>query len=165
MTQKWLETRRAREDRKIRIFRELMANRASRLSPAYVQALNGIEVEFYGEKTVIDAWRRLNEHLYTKAAPEDVGLTQWTDKQTDLLNDLLSKMAKSLDYQFDNLTLKKSTYYPTGWGMVETEQHELRKAALEVFAGNKQLKVEVSEAPEEPSAAAAKPVPRLADMR
>jgi hypothetical protein len=145
LIQKWLEDRRARQGRKIHIFRELMANRASRLAPAYVQALNGIEVEFYGEKPVIDAWRLLNEHLYSNAAPEDTSMTHWNNTQTDLLNDLLAKMGKALGYDFATATLKRSTYYPTGWGTIENEQHELRKAAIAVFTGKKPLKVEVTE--------------------
>jgi hypothetical protein len=145
LIQKWLEVRHARVNRKVHIFRELMANRASRLAPAFVQGLNGIEVEFYGEKSVIAAWRNLNEHLYSAAAPEDTSMMQWTNKQTDLLNDLLSKMGETLDYRFDAATLKRSTYYPVGWGTIESEQHELRKAAVEVFTGKKSLKVEVTE--------------------
>ena len=56
---KRIEERRARQDRKIKIFRTLMANRATRLAPAYVEALNGIETEFYGDTKVIEAWRLL----------------------------------------------------------------------------------------------------------
>jgi hypothetical protein len=130
LVQKRLDDRRAREDRKVQIFHALMTNRASRLNPAFVQALNGIEVEFYHEKSVIDAWRALNEHLYSQAAPEDTSMTHWTNRQTDLLNDLLARMGKTLGYDFGAATLKRSTYYPVGWGTVENEQHELRRAAV-----------------------------------
>jgi hypothetical protein len=69
LIQKHLEGLEAREDRKVMIFRNLMASRANRMSPAYVQALNGIEVEFYGETKVIEAWRSLIEQLYTSHVP------------------------------------------------------------------------------------------------
>jgi len=122
-----------------------MANRASRLSPAYVQALNGIETEFFGQARVIEAWRSLVDHLYTPHDPvADPNLAHWNERVTDLLTDLLHEMAESLDYHFDKVTLKKSAYYPTGWGVVEGEQAKLRQSAIKVFEGEKPLKVEVT---------------------
>ena len=61
--------------------------------------------------------------------------------------DLLYEMGESLGYHFDKVTLKKNAYYPRGWGEVEVEQHQLRKAALAVFAGEKPLNVVVVGAP------------------
>src|ERR1039458_9117555 len=59
--QKRLDDRRTKLDRKMAIFRKLMTTRATQLSPAHVEALNGIEVEFYAtggsDKKVLDAWR------------------------------------------------------------------------------------------------------------
>jgi hypothetical protein len=59
--QKRLEDHRATRDRKMEIFRRLMTTRATQLSPAHVEALNGIEVEFYAkggsDKKVLEAWR------------------------------------------------------------------------------------------------------------
>jgi hypothetical protein len=150
LIQKSIENRRAKEERKITIFRNLMANRASRLSAAYVQALNGIETEFYGETKVIDAWRSQVDHLYTPHdAAGDPNLTRWTERQTELLTDLLSAMAESLGYHFDKVTLKRNAYYPTGWNTIETENTQLRQAAIKVFESRKALKVELTN-PEEP---------------
>jgi hypothetical protein len=123
LIQKRLENRRAKEDRKIKIFREIMANRASRISPAYVQALNGIETEFYGDTTVIEAWRSLIDFLNTPHnAVDDPNSVRWNDRVTELLTDMLLRMAESLDYHFDTVTLKRNAYYPRGWNDIETEQ-------------------------------------------
>src|ERR1700693_5539545 len=154
LIQKHLENRRAREDRKIAIFRNLMANRASRLSAAYVQALNGIETEFYGETKVIEAWRGLLDQLYTPHDPVgDPNLTRWNERLTDLLTTLLLQMAESLDYHFDRVTLKRNAYYPSGWDAIEVEQMKLRQAAITVFEGGKPLKVELTNAepPQDPN--------------
>jgi uncharacterized protein DUF6680 len=140
--QKWIEDRRARQNRKIQIFRELMASRASRLSAPYVQALNGIETEFYGQTKVIEAWRFLVDHLYT---PQETNPEQWGQTQSDLLGDLLYEMGKSLGYHFDRVTLKRNVYFPKGWNLIEAEQAQLRQAAVAVFEGKKPLKVEVAE--------------------
>ncbi len=142
--QKRLEDRRARENRKIQIFRDLMASRASKLSPMYVQALNGIETEFYGEQNVIEAWRSLVDQLYTPFRENDnEQATQWNNRATELTIGLLYEMAESFGYHFDKVTLRRNAYYPGGWGEVEVEQHQLRKAAVAVFSGTKPLKVEI----------------------
>jgi uncharacterized protein DUF6680 len=151
LIQKHLENRRVKEDRKIMIFRNLMANRASRLSQPYVQALNGIETEFYGERKVIEAWRSLNDHLYTPQPEErDPNRVAWGDRLTDLLTELLFDMARSLGYHFDKVTLRRNVYYPTGWNTLELENTKLRQAAVRVFEGEKPLKIEVTNAAEPP---------------
>src|SRR2546426_4633070 len=139
---KRLEERRANQNRKIHIFRTLMANRATRMAPAFVEALNGIETEFYGDTPVIEAWRVLMDHFYSPDAKDPAQLPRWDEKKTDLLNDLLLEMGESLGYHFDAVTLKKNAYYPQFWSDIEMEQHQLRKAALAVFAGEKPLRVE-----------------------
>jgi hypothetical protein len=145
LIQKRLERGQARTDRKVAIFRALMSNRASRLSAAYVQALNGIETEFYGETAVIEAWRGLVDHLYS---PHDENnANAWNERVTELLNDLLYEMAEALGYHFDKVTLKRNVYYPSGWNIIEEENTKLRKAAVEVFEGRAPLKVAVIENP------------------
>src|ERR671922_1320544 len=44
-----LERQRAKRDRRLIIFRALMANRSSALAPDHVQALNMIDIEFAGK--------------------------------------------------------------------------------------------------------------------
>jgi hypothetical protein len=144
LIQKYIEERRARTERKVKIFRDLMANRAARLSAPFVQALNGIETEFYGKTEVIEAWRSLVEHLYTTQPTDAAENKRWTDQVTQHVNSLLYLMGESLDYHFDKVTLKRNVYYPTGWNTVELENTKLRQAAVKVFEGEKPLKVEIA---------------------
>ena len=145
MIQRYLEDRRASFGRRVKIFRDLMANRASRISAPYVQALNGIETEFYGERKVIEAWRSLVNHLYTpQGEAGQAGFARWNDRLTELLNDMLYEMGESLDYHFDKVTLQRNVYYPSHWNTLETENTKLRQAAIKVFEGELPLKVEVA---------------------
>ena len=145
LIQKYLENRRARIERKIAIFRSLMANRASRLSPAYVQALNGIETEFYGETKVIEAWHSLVDCLNTPHdAINDPNYARFGERVTELLTALLLRLAESLGYHFDQVALRRNAYYPSGWDTIEVEGAKLRQAAITVFEGGKPLKVEVT---------------------
>ncbi|MGB7434415.1 MAG: DUF6680 family protein, partial [Candidatus Acidiferrum sp.] len=83
---------------------------------------------------------------YTPHDPEgDPKFVRWNDRVTDLLTDLLFEMGESLGYHFDKVTLKKNAYYPTGWGLIEGEQAILRQSAIKVFAGEKPIKVEITE--------------------
>jgi hypothetical protein len=139
--QKVLEEDRAKKDRKIRIFHALMSNRASRLSAAFVQALNGIETEFYGDKKVIEAWRVLVDHYNSSDISDQAQVQRWTEKLGDIINDLLFEMGRSLGYDFDKVTLKRNAYYPKMWSETELEQHALRKKLLELLDGRRKLPI------------------------
>jgi hypothetical protein len=141
LIQKRLEERTAKRNRKIQIFHSLMANRASRLSAPWVQALNGIETEFYGATNVIEAWRVLVDHLNSSDANDPALFTRWLEKLSDVINDLLFEMGKSLGYHFDKITLKRNAYYPRLWGEMELEQHAIRKKFLEVLDGKRRLPI------------------------
>lgn len=124
-----------RTNRKMWIYRTLMANRATRINPNFVQALNSIDMEFTAEdeKEVRDAWRELLDHYndWAKMGDEVANVR----KATDLLSELLVKMGNSLGYKFARLDVKKAFYYPEGLSTVEQEQHALRRAALNLLSG------------------------------
>lgn len=138
--QRILDEGREKKNRKLWIFKTLMSNRATRLSPLYVQALNLIDVEFTDpkEKAVREAWKELLD-LYTnyKTTPnalEQVG---------ELTAVMLAAMGKTLGYDFDKVYLKKGVYYPEFLGNVELEQHALRRSFLELLAGKRRIPVGV----------------------
>ena len=63
-SQRKLDEERDVKNRKLWIFKTLMAYRAIQLTPVFVQALNLIDLEFteVSEKPVRDAWRELQDH-------------------------------------------------------------------------------------------------------
>ena len=144
--QKRLDDRRASLDRKMSIFRKLMTTRGTQMSPAHVEALNGIEVEFYAtsgpDKRVLDAWRLYVSHLYTESGTGDA-LNRWAEKKSGLLIDLLYAMAQRLDYDIDKVTIQKNVYHPKGYVEIETEQNALRKAALAVLSGQQAVQATI----------------------
>jgi hypothetical protein len=141
--QRKLDEERAAQGRKFAIFRNLMAHRATRLNPAFVEALNAIEVEFYASdgstNKVIEAWHEYCEHLYHPDFSDPAKVDAVANKATDLLHNLLSEMSEYLGYHFERGILRRMLYYPRGWGDTEQEQAALRKATLEIFSGNKPL--------------------------
>jgi Family of unknown function (DUF6680) len=141
--QRKLDEEREARNRKLNIFKTMMSNRATRLSPLYIQALNMIDVEFTAnnekEKAVRDAWKELLD-LYTnfKTTPNA------TEKADDLNAALLAAMGRSMGYDFDKVYLKKGAYYPEFLGNVELEQHSLRRQVLELLDGTGRRKLPVA---------------------
>jgi hypothetical protein len=149
--QRELDEEREKKNRKLWIFKTLMAYRATRLSPFFVQALNLIDIEFdsESEKFVRDSWKELQDHYAdwgrkTAAERQTAGSTL-IDRADDLLADMLVKMGSSLGYAFDKVYIKKASYYPEGLGDMELEQHALRKGLLRVLAGDAWIPVAVFE--------------------
>ena len=131
------ERRQDRRYRKLVIFKELMATRATRISPRHVDALNAIEVEFSSksDKRVLDAWRLYLDHLGVEMSDKQ----RWRDKANDLLTDLLYEMSRALQYDFDKLALKKNVYFPEAHGDFEMDQYLLRKYVVEMMAGKRPI--------------------------
>jgi hypothetical protein len=132
---------REKKGRKLWIFKTLMSNRATRLNANFVQALNMIDIEFTDvtEKSVRDSWKELLDHYTAWGAKTEaqrkVDEKSDIERSTDLLAEMLMKMGKGLDYDFDKVYIKKGFYYPEGLGNIEAEQHALRRSLLALLSG------------------------------
>jgi len=139
--QRKLEEEREIRNRKLWIFKTLMSNRATRMAPVFVQALNLIDVEFTDptEKPVRDAWREAQDHYAEWGRkPQEQKLKESAAdafKAEELISEMLVKMGNSLGYSFDKVFVKKGWYYPEGLGDMEQENHALRKGLLRIIAG------------------------------
>lgn len=163
--QKMVEQFRERRQRKIRLFEQLMATRAARLSPEHVRALNMIDLVFYGEKTlgilrrsakeqnILDAWKEYHDHLNTRA--EEGQLSLWAARGDEIFTNILFSIAQDIGYTFDRVQLKRGAYSPIAHGELEAQQEQIRKAALSLLTGEHALKMNVVGFPIDPEALAA----------
>lgn len=148
-----LEGLKERRRRKLTVFHTLMATRGARLSPQHVEALNRIDIEFYGtrfwligkhtsrvDREVLEAWHVYLDHLSTPHPDQG----RWADHGMELFTALMNKMAVALHYHFDPIVLKKGGYYPQGHGDIELDQQAIRKAARAILEGGQPLKVAVA---------------------
>ncbi|MDA3779808.1 MAG: hypothetical protein PF487_06270 [Bacteroidales bacterium] len=136
--QKFIEKTKDKKNRKIYIFKTLMASRGSALSHSHVEALNRIDLEFSGERKydkVIQAWKEYFDNLSQKV--DDNQIPVWSSKNEELLVELLFEMGKSLGYKFDKLLIKRNIYSPIGHARIEQEQENLRRNLNEVLDGNR----------------------------
>jgi hypothetical protein len=144
---RYLDDRKEVRGRKLQVFKTLMATRAYTLSPAHVEALNRIDLEFSSnkpsEKKALEVWRQYLDLLGDKSlSPE-----QWGVKRVDLLVELLYAMGQSLGYDFDKTQIKNGTYSPVAHGRIEEEQQAIRSQTLELLQGKRVLPMFVTNLP------------------
>lgn len=141
--QKWIERHREKRRGRDYVFRTLMATRAARVSPDHVQALNMIDLEFYGggakEKKVREVWRQYLDHLDTRYEKDEAAA--WNMRQGGLFVDLLYEMANCLGYDFDKTHIKNSSYSPVAHGNLEQDQNNIRFGLAKVLTGNASIPV------------------------
>ncbi len=140
-TQKLLEKRREKRERRLNVFRILMTTRATPVSSEHVKALNMIDVEFFEEKysKVISSWRAYHDHL----SSTNTNTAVWSQRLDDLFIDLLFEMGKSLDYTFDKTILKRSSYTPVAHGNEELENQRIRQGLAKILNGEEVFPITV----------------------
>lgn len=111
------------------VFKALMRTRTTPLNPFRVEALNMIDVEFYGDdkrnEDVVAAWREYSDHLNKDSSTEF-----WHDKEYDLFVDLLHTMSCSLCYNLDKETIRNTHYNPKGHADYDRDMTLIRKGIL-----------------------------------
>ena len=139
----WWEKR----QRRLLLFKELMASRGATLSHQHVQALNMLELEFSEPKfkSIREAWREYHDHL--NSFPQrgvdgfEAKIDVWNDGSERLLGNLLQTMAQSLKYDFDPVLIKKGAYTPKGHADIELQNQAIRHYLIEVLAGRSNVLV------------------------
>jgi len=158
--QKLVERVRETRQRKLRLFYTLMATRAARISPEHVQALNMIDMEFYGrkvfgfrfqnpkEQALVESWRIYQDHLNHLAqnAAQDA-IQVWSARGDELFTELLNKTSLALGYDFDRVQLKRGIYYPRAHGEQENAQLIIRDSLVKILSGEKPLPMSVTSFP------------------
>lgn len=115
-TQRIGERRQDSKQRKLTLFKELMATRApsARVNPRHVDALNAVEVEFSShtrsDKKVLETWTRYVDHLneLTVDSQNKAAVWRWQEETDELFAELLYEMSNALGFTFDKESLKKS---------------------------------------------------------
>lgn len=146
--QKYIEDRKEIRARKMQIFRTLMATRATRLDAKHIEALNMIDIEFFKNEKVTEKWKLLLDNFANY--PQDPNeknyeskLSSCAEKSDGLFVALLSEMAKSLDYKFDEVHLKRNIYIPKGQADYMMSQEFMRHAFIEVLSGARSIPIKV----------------------
>jgi len=132
----WLDDFKEKKKRRLLLFETLMKTRATRLSQAHVEALNLIDVVFYGKKAVVDAWKVYHDHF-----GGDSEHSAWGLRADELFKNMMMCMAKAVGFDIDELTISKGGYLPKGFGWIEDDQEAIRKGFVSLLKGEKSLPV------------------------
>lgn len=154
--QKWLEVWREKRNRKIWIFYNLMATRASRVSDRHVEALNSIQLEYNADKKgkgrrVKDTWAEYHSHLHNPQGASESEKLQWVQRGDELFTNLLHEMSQYLGYDYNRVDIQKGGYSPIALGDKQSLQEIISQNLASVLAGHTPLKVSVIEEQEEQS--------------
>lgn len=149
--QKLLERKRALDERRMLIFRMLMATRAARLAPQHVEALNSVPIEFYGKdkklRAIVAAWKSYIDHMGVTIGEGGMSQEVWNKTCNDFFFDLLSLMAEFLGYEFNRVELSKEVYSPKGHYWIESDQEIIRKGLAKMFSGELALPMDIKNFP------------------
>jgi len=147
--QKYIEAIKESTERRTRVFKDLMATRASTLAYQHVVALNMVGLEFHGKKfnKVVNAWKTYLDHLNSFPNDDESMIKIWIEKKNDLLSDLLYEMGTSLGFDFDKVHIKKAGYIPKAYADQEDENGFIRRSLVDVFLGKRSLPLEIVSLP------------------
>jgi hypothetical protein len=148
----WRDGRKERRDRRLHVFRTLMATRQIPISNDHVTAINLVEVEFYKCRSVETAWKYYKDHL--KSGPEDAA---WRDKKEDLLARLLTEIASVLGFKIAAIDIFKGGYAPQGWANRDALTLSVQEFIRDLSLGKKVLPVWVASNPPPPNPSNAPP--------
>ena len=153
--QKAIEAARESREQKRSLFSQLMATRAAPLSFQHVQAMNMIDLAFYGKgpgkrsntaQKVLDLWKEYIYHVSDREFQERDS-PSWGTKLRDLHVDLLIAIGSDVGYSFDRVVLRKGAYSPEAHGLMEFEQQQLRKLTIQLLEGKSSLSMNVASFP------------------
>lgn len=143
-----LESIRDRKNRRLWIFKTLMATRGANLSANHVEALNRIDLEFTSKKAkykkVLNAWKEYFDVLREEAKTKEQ-YEVWASKRFEFLAALLYEMGCSLGYKFDKVLIKRNVYSPKAHGMLEDENQIIRSGLIDLLTGKRTLPINVEQ--------------------
>jgi hypothetical protein len=128
----------------MRIFRVLLATRRTAINPEHVNALNLIEIEFYGVSEIIAGWSNYHKHL--NSAPADRPMTASESKafentRNDLLAKLLFAIGRFLGFTMSEIDIRNGGYAPQGWLDSENRASAMQAYVLDLASGRRALPV------------------------
>lgn len=142
--QRFMDRRDGKRGRQHRLFEELMATRATRLSPRHIEALNFIPVIFSekngSHKRVREDWNQYLEHLNDEKK-RVVSFAAWEGELNVKLANLIHTISETLGYNFPKSEIQNGIYHPQGLVNREVSQLEILSGLTKVFDPSGAIKI------------------------
>lgn len=135
-----LDRSRERRRRRMDVFRNLMQTRGVRLDPVHVAALNVVEIEFYKDQQVRQAFQSYIQHL-SSPMPAVEEQDRFFDQRSDLFMNLLSEIGSSVGLTFDKRDLERLSYVPQAWDSDQNMQRRNTEMLSQLLSGQRPLAI------------------------
>jgi hypothetical protein len=130
--QRRLEDAKARRERRLVIFKALWVNRRRQFYIARVDALNMIDVEFFDERKVRDAWEDLRADYFRTDHP-GLNEDQIFAAREEKFATLLFEISQVLGYKFGRTHIRDNVYRPQLHGRFDEMELETRTRVLDLL--------------------------------
>lgn len=137
---KFIDNKKFQKERRLEILRTLMKNRGdeSQLSKEYVDAINLINLEFYGKSEVINKWKVLHNIYHDKKYNND--LEAFSKDKNIALTKLIHSIIMTLGYnKIQQLDVLDNSYEPGGWANSSNSLREQQEKHVEFLKANKEF--------------------------
>jgi hypothetical protein len=130
----WREQRTALYNRRLWVFRTLMATRRVGISTNHVNALNMVEVDFYKCPKIEAAWAVYHTYLNDTSKTENEA---WYVEKEKLLSKLLFEIGVVLKFDIQAIDIFKGGYAPKGWAHRDARQMGALEYVYQLSEGQK----------------------------
>ena len=122
----------ASRDRRETIFKALWVNRRRQFWVARIDALNMVDIEFVGERKVLDAWQELRAHYFKQEHP-GMNTDQVFNEREELFASLVYEISQVLGYKFSRTNVRDNIYRPILHDKVDSIEMETRQLILDLL--------------------------------
>lgn len=144
LTTRFIDGQREIRGRRLYIFRTLMATRRAQLTTDHVTALNLIEIDFWGKREVLEAWKAYFANLATNPHNNAEFEKACADRPAAHTK-LLHAIAKVVHYDIEQLDIMAGGYAPQAVADTFQRQREIQTAILKVLSGEIPVHIKVDQ--------------------
>lgn len=142
---RYFDERKEIKDRKLKIFRTLMATRGYKFSHLHIEALNIIDIDFSKDKGVINTWKTYHSKLHKPITGDAMSDALTLREIEPSFNKLLHEISKAVGYDFSETEIEASSYAPILHEHIESQQNKVLGYVVDILEGKKSLPVHITD--------------------
>lgn len=138
---KLLDNQEEKKNRKLWIFRTLLANFLNRHSYDFVSAINLVEVDFDGNNKVKAAWKSYRKTLSPRnpSPISEEEIKTFLKEIDDALAELLKVIGDDLGYKRDKLDILNNAFIPQSWSNDNSHIRKKEQLLMELLENKRAL--------------------------
>ncbi|MGH7783619.1 MAG: DUF6680 family protein, partial [Candidatus Binatia bacterium] len=118
-----------------------MRTRRMYMVPDHVHALNLVQLEFFHDDAVNEAFKGYISNLSEVVPAPGAELDAFMDKRRSKFFDLLFEMSKVMNCEISKEDLEKYGYVPNGWLSEQADSQTFQKMIIELLQGRRPIPI------------------------